>query len=127
MNLDVILPIAILSVCGGLLVAGPVVAQALASRRLRRQGRTCALSDALSRVRAGHGCIILNKSNVDGRLWWTPEDPWDVCLDSLDRPETLLTDSYAPFWWVRPRVPDGRLVTLEGIVRTGTTRRTGDP
>lgn len=87
-------------------------------RVLRDCGRTCEWDDALRWVRSGRGLLIINRTNLPGKVWWTPLDPDGVPVAALlSRSETLLTDFSGSMTRIAIEAPADRVVEAHGIVR----------
>ena len=42
-------------------------------RRLKKQGRWLDWSEVVEKLRSREGCLIINRGNIPGRVWWTQQ------------------------------------------------------
>jgi len=117
MDLTIWSPILLLLTLGILWAVSKPVCEWLAIRRHKRQGRFCSWDEALQRVTRGVGYMVINKSNVEGRVWWTPHLPESKSPTILCQGPACLTDFRGRIAKLRRLVPQDRLVEVQGIVR----------
>ena len=105
--------------------AGPVLrrfSDRRLARKMRVDGRYMPWEEFERAAAEGQGTVVLNKSNMDGRLWWSPEDVQErdsatVMLSSgkLTVPPFLLVISEAA---LRRRYPAARIVVNRSTIRS---------
>lgn len=92
------------------------IAHYLLFMRMRNAGRYLRLDEALRRVRAGHGMLVENRTNLPGRVWWRAERTDSKSPTEVLRPAYLCTRScLAPFKEIED-LPESAILRVDGVI-----------
>ncbi|GEM_PF-4559877 len=84
---------------------------------LKRSGRYCSWKEAQTKVMAGDGYIIINRTNLFGSVWWISKVPDNINPFLLLSKDAILTDFSGNIKKIRKMVPEDRIIEVRGVVR----------